>query len=193
MQSPHYKNLKIGALGASLVAASTVATFFPIHASISDSVEQERTTAATPTPTATTTPSFLHPDCPAGRRENNSDPESTRTPDDEATQSIEPLADAEYFDGQYSGDPVLARGWGTMQLEVVIEGGRLVNIIVDQYPRATFQSNLITRNALPTLICEALEAQDSDIDFVSRATDSSRAFVQSLESALLDAAIGIDL
>jgi uncharacterized protein with FMN-binding domain len=31
------------------------------------------------------------------------------------------------------------------------------------------------------------------VDYVSRATDSSRAFVESLESALLDAAIGVDL
>ncbi|HEX2908875.1 MAG TPA: FMN-binding protein [Phototrophicaceae bacterium] len=111
----------------------------------------------------------------------------------ESTQSTEKVAGAEYYDGQYYGDAVSADRWGTMQVVAVIENGELVDVLIADYPRNTNESDIITRNALPTLISEAIEAQSADIDFVSRATDSSQAFVQSLESALLDAAIGIDL
>lgn len=110
-----------------------------------------------------------------------------------ATPSTEKAAGAEYYDGQYYGDAVSADRWGTMQVVAVIENGELVDILIADYPRSTYESDIITRNALPTLISEAIAAQSADIDFVSRATDSSRAFVQSLDSALLDAAIGIDL
>ncbi len=110
-----------------------------------------------------------------------------------ATQATEKVEGAEYYDGQYYGDAIQAGRWGTMQVVAVIENGELTDILIADYPRSTYESDIITRNALPTLISEAIEAQNSEVDFVSRATDSSRAFVQSLESALLDAAIGMDL
>jgi uncharacterized protein with FMN-binding domain len=110
-----------------------------------------------------------------------------------AKQATKKAEGAEFYDGQYYGDAVSAGRWGTMQVVAVIEDGKLVDILIADYPRSTYESDIITRNALPTLISEAIEAQDADVDFVSRATDSSRAFVRSLESALLDAAIGIDL
>ncbi|GIL11547.1 MAG: hypothetical protein BroJett038_02670 [Chloroflexota bacterium] len=110
-----------------------------------------------------------------------------------AKQATKKVEGAEFYDGQYYGDAVSAGRWGTMQVVAVIEDGKLVDILIADYPRSTYESDIITRNALPTLISEAIEAQDADVDFVSRATDSSRAFVRSLESALLDAAIGIDL
>ena len=110
-----------------------------------------------------------------------------------STQASEKVAGADFYDGMYYGDAVEADRWGAMQVVAVIENGVLVDVLIAQYPDSTYESDIITRNALPTLIAEAISAQDADIDFVSRATDSSRAFVQSLESALLDAAIGIDL
>lgn len=113
--------------------------------------------------------------------------------DSAPTQSTELAPGAEYYDGQYYGDAVSAGRWGTLQVVAVIENGELVEVLIADYPRSTYESDIITRNALPTLISEAIAAQDADIDFVSRATDSSRAFVLSLESALLDAAIGMDL
>ncbi|MBE2268034.1 MAG: FMN-binding protein [Anaerolinea sp.] len=111
----------------------------------------------------------------------------------EPTQSTTLVEGADYYDGTYYGDAVRAGRWGTMQVVAVIENGELVDVLIASYPNSTYESDIITRNALPTLISEAIEAQDADVDFVSRATDSSRAFVASLESALLDAAIGLDL
>jgi len=114
--------------------------------------------------------------------------------DAEPTQATEKVEGADYYDGQYYGDAVQADRWGTMQVVAVIEDGELTDVLIAQYPSSTYESDIITRNALPTLISEAIEAQDADgVNFVSRATDSSRAFVQSLDSALLDAAIGMDL
>ncbi|MCA9904443.1 MAG: FMN-binding protein [Anaerolineae bacterium] len=114
--------------------------------------------------------------------------------DVEPTQATEKVEGADYYDGQYYGDAVQAGRWGTMQVVAVVENGELTDVLIAQYPTSTYESDIITRNALPTLISEAIEAQDADgVNFVSRATDSSRAFVQSLDSALLDAAIGMDL
>ncbi|MCC6615106.1 MAG: FMN-binding protein [Anaerolineae bacterium] len=114
--------------------------------------------------------------------------------DADPTQATEKVEGADYYDGQYYGDAIQAGRWGTMQVVAVVEDGELTDVLIAQYPSSTYESDIITRNALPTLISEAIEAQDADgVNFVSRATDSSRAFVQSLDSALLDAAIGMDL
>jgi uncharacterized protein with FMN-binding domain len=114
--------------------------------------------------------------------------------DTEPTQSTEKVEGADYYDGKYYGDAITAGRWGTMQVVAVIEDGKLTDVEIAQYPSSTYESDIITRNALPTLISEAIKAQDSDdVNFVSRATDSSRAFVKSLDSALLDAAIGMDM
>ncbi len=197
MNASHRKNWKFGAFASSVIIASTAVAYSGVIAHTGDSPEKASIATATVTPTATATPTatprFLQPDCPVGKHSDLAGTETTPAPSAEATQSSESTVGSPYYDGQYSGDAVNAHGWGTMQVVAVIEGGKLVDILVDQYPHATSQSNMITRHALPTLICEALEAQDADIDFVSRATDSSRAFVKSLDSALLDAEIGLDL
>ena len=204
MKTSSRKNWKIGALGASLVVASTVAGYSGVSALTGTPAEQNDSTI-----TATATPSFQQPGNPfnGGRHGGpgghgdhlqgmNTNPpaiELAPTPSAEATQSVEKAEGAQYYDGQYYGDAVSAGRWGTMQVVAVIEGGKLTDVLIASYPNSTYESDIITRNALPTLISEAIEAQDSNVDFVSRATDSSRAFVSSLNSALLDAEIGIDL
>ncbi|MCB9436734.1 MAG: hypothetical protein H6673_07030 [Anaerolineales bacterium] len=180
------------------------------------------TATATPSPTATETeavvanPSFGQPPSggfpaggPGGGRGGHGEggenhhlqgmdtnpPEVELAPAQSSTgaQATEKVAGAEFYDGQYYGDAIQADRWGTMQVVAVIENGQLVDVLIADYPRSTYESDIITRNALPTLISEAIEIQDSAVSIVTRATDSSRAFIQSLESALLDAAIGIDL
>ncbi len=195
------KNWKIGALSASVLVAG-VALTYSVSAADDPAVQvsDDGTTVSQEPPTA-----------PGGRGrggrgaggENHhlsgmdtTPPEVELAPDQstvEATQSTTLVEGAEYYDGSYYGDSVAAGRWGDMQVVAVIENGELVDILIADYPRSTYESDIITRNALPTLISEAIEVQDYDVDFVSRATDSSRAFVQSLESALLDAAIGMDL
>ena len=199
MKALQNRNWKIGAAGASLVIASTVVAYTGVNALKDESVQQANTA---PIPTTPQPFSGLpggrggrggHENHLQGMDTNPPEVELAPTPSAEATQSVEKVEGAEYYDGQYYGDAVSAGRWGTMQVVAVIENGELTDILIADYPRSTYESDIITRNALPTLISEAIEAQDADIDFVSRATDSSRAFVGSLESALLDAAIGMDL
>lgn len=192
------KQLRLKALGASLLVTSGAIGYAALNTGIvsanvsNTAVSDVEQIQATPQPGGRT-----------GRGGNHhlqgmdtTPPEVELAPaqsDVEATQSTELAPGAEFYDGQYYGDAVNAGRWGRMQVVAVIEGGELVDVLVAGYPHSTYESDIITRNALPVLISEAIEAQDSDVDFVSRATDSSRAFVASLESALLDAAIGIDL
>jgi uncharacterized protein with FMN-binding domain len=60
-------------------------------------------------------------------------------------------------------------------------------ISVPTYPDHTDRSVFINSQALPILKSEALRAQKASIDMVSGATDSSEAFAQSLQSAILKA------
>ena len=58
---------------------------------------------------------------------------------------------------------------------------------VPVYPDHTDRSIFINQQALPLLIQETIQAQSSAIDMVSGATDTSQAFQQSLQSAILKA------
>jgi uncharacterized protein with FMN-binding domain len=194
MNASNRRTWKRGALGASMLVATAVG--YTGVSALNDPTQ----------PSDTTTPieqDGAPPARPGGRGGDHHLQGMDTTPPEvelapaqsevEATQSTELAGGAEFYDGQYYGDAIRAGRWGTMQVVAVMENGELVDVLIANYPRSTYESDIITRNALPTLISEAIEAQDSDVDFVSRATDSSRAFVQSLEAALLDAAVGIDL
>ena len=64
---------------------------------------------------------------------------------------------------------------------------KITSVAVPVYPNHTDRSVFINQNALPTLRAEALRAQSANIDLVSGATDTSDAFVQSLQAAILKA------
>jgi uncharacterized protein with FMN-binding domain len=64
---------------------------------------------------------------------------------------------------------------------------KITSVAVPVYPNHTDRSVFINQNALPTLRAEALRAQTANIDLVSGATDTSDAFVQSLQAAILKA------
>jgi uncharacterized protein with FMN-binding domain len=54
-------------------------------------------------------------------------------------------------------------------------------------PDHTARSVMINKQAIPILRSEALQTQSADIQLVSGATDVSRAFVESLQSAIMKA------
>jgi len=93
-----------------------------------------------------------------------------------------------YIDGAYLGDAVSTDRWGSTQVQAVIENGQLVDVEIVQYPNHTDRSAQISLSAFPTLISEAIQNQSADVDIVTRATDTSRAFIASLRSALENAA-----
>lgn len=91
-----------------------------------------------------------------------------------------------YKDGNYTGD-VADAFYGNIQVQAVISGGKLTDVIFLQYPNDRQTSVEINTQAMPMLKSEALSAQSAAVDGVSGATDSSHAFIQSLGSALAKA------
>lgn len=89
-----------------------------------------------------------------------------------------------YKDGAYTGD-VTDAYYGNIQVKAIIQGGKIMDVQFLQYPNDRSTSREINAQAMPYLKSEALQAQSADVNIISGATDSSRAFVQSLRSALL--------
>jgi uncharacterized protein with FMN-binding domain len=93
------------------------------------------------------------------------------------------LAAQSYSDGVYTG-PAADAYYGIIQIQALIKGGRLTALKVLKYPSDRSTSVSINRQALPLLRDEAISAQSADVDIISGATLTSRAFIQSLGGAL---------
>ncbi len=97
-----------------------------------------------------------------------------------------PKPKGQYADGTYTGSAADAY-YGLVQIQVVIQNGRLVTVTFLQYPSDRSTSRYINSQAMPLLKSEAIQAQSADVSGVSGASDTSQAFVQSLGSALAQA------
>ncbi len=93
-----------------------------------------------------------------------------------------------FRDGEYVGDSVDAY-YGYIQVKAVIANGKLSDVIFLDYPQDRGNSIRINNYAMPILKTEAIASQNSNVNTVSGATDSSGAFRQSLASALVQAKI----
>ena len=91
-----------------------------------------------------------------------------------------------YVDGTYTGSAANAY-YGNIQVEAVISGGKLTNVVFLQSPSDRSTSRFINQQAMPELKAEAIQAQSANVDGVSGASDSSAAFKESLSSALSQA------
>lgn len=85
--------------------------------------------------------------------------------------------------------PVVSTRFGQIQVEVVIAGGKLKDVVALQLPTGR-RSGQISDYAGPILQQEALQAQSAKIDLVSGATYTSDAYAQSLQAALDQAGVG---
>jgi uncharacterized protein with FMN-binding domain len=88
--------------------------------------------------------------------------------------------------GTYTGSAIQTR-YGIVQVQVTVSSGKITNVQMLQYPSSDPHSSQISQYALPTLIQEALQAQSAQVNAVSGATYTSQGFVQSLQSAILQA------
>jgi uncharacterized protein with FMN-binding domain len=89
--------------------------------------------------------------------------------------------------------------WGSLQVTIVVRKTttitgtkkkvtrKITAVSVPSYPNHTDRSIYINQTALPILKTEALRAQSANINMVSGATDTSDAFAQSLQAAILKA------
>lgn len=93
------------------------------------------------------------------------------------------LAAHGYTDGVYTG-PAADAYYGIIQIQALVQGGQLRALKVLKYPSDRRTSVSINRQALPLLRDEAISAQSANVDIISGATLTSRAFIQSLGGAL---------
>jgi len=91
-----------------------------------------------------------------------------------------------YKDGTYVGSVADAQ-WGYVQVQAVIQSGKISSVKFLQYPNDRDRSIYINSIADPMLTNEAIQAQSANVDIVTGATDSSDAFIQSLTDALSQA------
>jgi uncharacterized protein with FMN-binding domain len=91
-----------------------------------------------------------------------------------------------YKDGTYTGT-VEDAYYGSVQVQVIISGGKITDVQFLQYPNDRSTSRIINGAAMPQLTQEAIQAQTANVDGVSGATDTSQAFIASLGSALTQA------
>jgi uncharacterized protein with FMN-binding domain len=92
----------------------------------------------------------------------------------------------QYKNGTYTGT-VADAYYGNIQVEAVISGGKLTNVVFLQYPNDRSTSRAINTQAMPQLKAEAIQNQSAKVDGVSGASDTDAAFEQSLASALAQA------
>src|SRR6266576_2081325 len=100
---------------------------------------------------------------------------------------------------RFTGSVASVDRWGSLQVTIVVRKTttitgtkkkvtrKITAVSVPTYPNHTDRSIYINQTALPILKAEALRAQSASINMVSGATDSSDAFAQSLQSAILKA------
>lgn len=99
-----------------------------------------------------------------------------------------PTTSSGYKDGSYTGI-VTDAFYGPVQVQAIISAGKITDVIFLQYPNDRRTSIEINSQAMPFLKQEAIAAQSSQVDIVSGATQTSRAFIESLKSALDQARI----
>jgi uncharacterized protein with FMN-binding domain len=99
---------------------------------------------------------------------------------------IAAAAGAGYADGTYTG-PTVDAYYGLVQVQAIVQGGRLAAIKVLRYPSDRRTSVFINRQALPMLRDEVIRAQSAKVDIISGATLTSKAFIRSLDAALRQA------
>lgn len=80
--------------------------------------------------------------------------------------------------------PTVNTRFGPVQVEVVINNGRITDIKALQLPDGDRRSASISTRVEPTLRSQALQAQSAGINGVSGATYTSIAYARSLQAAL---------
>jgi uncharacterized protein with FMN-binding domain len=99
---------------------------------------------------------------------------------------------------KFVGPAASADRWGYVQVTIVVRKTttitgtrkkvtRRITGLSATSPNHTDRSIQINQRAIPVLRSEALQAQSASIDMVSGATDTSDAFVQSLQAAITKA------
>ncbi len=102
----------------------------------------------------------------------------------QSSNSATPTATISAFkNGTYIGDTTDAF-YGKVQVQAVITNGKISDVQFLQFPNASGHTSEVSNQSMPLLKQEAIQSQNANVDVVSGATQTSQAFVQSLQSAL---------
>jgi len=82
--------------------------------------------------------------------------------------------------------PSTSMRWGPVQVTIIVEGKRITAVKVTA-PVERPRSAIINDHAVPLLRREALQAQTANVQLISGATMTSKAFVTSLHAAIAQA------
>jgi len=86
-------------------------------------------------------------------------------------------------DGTYDGSVVNTR-FGTVQVQAVISGGQITDVIAVKLTDADRKSIQISQQVAPMVRSEVLTAQSAKVANISGGTYTTQAYLQSLQSAL---------
>ena len=139
----------------------------------------KKTTSPVPTPAAKpSTPTPV------------SNPVPTPTPAPAPVPAPTPVVvpQGKFRNGTYTGSSADA-SYGIIQVKATIADGKLADVTFLSYPSDRRHSVQVNTYAMPILKQEAISAQSQNVDAVSGASYTSAAFVESLGSALSQAAI----
>jgi uncharacterized protein with FMN-binding domain len=89
-------------------------------------------------------------------------------------------------DGTYTGQREYAY-YGYVRVQAIVQNGKVQQVRVLEHPNDNGTSRYINSIAMPYLVQEAVQAQNSNVSLISGATLSSEAFVKSLTTALSQA------
>ena len=111
------------------------------------------------------------------------DSSGSTTPDSATSTTTAAPTASGATDGTFDGAVINTR-YGPQQVQVVIAGGKISDVVVLQTQTADRKSEQISSRANPILREEVLTAQSSKVANVSGATYTSQSYIQSLQSAL---------
>ena len=159
------------------IALSAAGLTWLLHAQRVIDTNAAGQSAATPT----TVPPTTDPNstAPEGAASATTSPPRTAPPTTRAPSSANRTVDG----------PVVDTRYGPVQVELVLQGGRITDLKALEYPNEARRSQFISQQALPLLHDEALSAQSASIDTISGATYTSDAYAQSLQAALDQAGV----
>lgn len=133
-------------------------------------------------PTANSPSSTNQSQIPTPTQQSPLEPQATALP----TIPPAPVSTGAYKNGTYTGK-VADAYYGNIQVQAVISGGKITDVIFLQYPNDNRTSQYINSQAAPMLKQEAIQAQSAKVDIISGASASSDAFQVSLADALAQA------
>ena len=111
-------------------------------------------------------------------------PPVTGTPDPDAAPPIP--AGTHLEDGDYESDKVTFE-WGDLRARMVVTGGKITTVQIMSYPDHRSQSLYLIQLADPILTSEVIKSQQSKVNVVSSATNTSIAFQDAIASAIIKA------